>query len=702
MARASSRALLIGCDFYSPGDEDTEESPLRFPHLGGAVRDVDDVESFLVNLGVPKDKIVKLTASYKPHSPLHPAEDDTSKWPTHANIIRELESITEQSNHGTLVYIHFSGHGIQRRKLSKDKMSSGGDSLYGAALVTTNALTRHGRYLTANELGLRVQAMVRKGLRATLVLDACFSGGGLRNDTTYTLRSIPEFQDDSDLKSDKIAENEASEYFSRISGLRQAEVKEDWLSKPVGCTVLTACGMQQTAGEYAFQETNKGTIVRRGVLTHWMLEFLNQRRTPNLPSHKSVKEYVEKGIAKMSQHIHQVPVLYGDAEHEFFGAKKYVSRPTCQVIEMWDDKVRLNVGSAQCVAVGAVYDVYPSDVDCEDIRNFRLAHEARIVKVDSFHSVATLADRVMDNKLDCVTEGSSGVLRTWALREEVFVRFLPEEANLRIALESELAQTPNLALVGESSDRETFIVKINENNAFDILERDLNGTNFVRLERLPVVAVDTELAIPKLAHVLRHISRYRDIERLWEHPRSTRVQEGKLDIVLSRGAERLIPIEVCGVRRFDVIEGELLGLRLKYSGPAPFVWVTIFELNPSWGITKRYASKLVKDITEPGEYSRPIEVRTTIPPKSTLSDSDDACDNFMALVTEGEDEQSWDEIMLNDLPISAELLQMSTAVDTSLTTKTRAHFSLPRALPDRHWGVVSFVIHSSPRASIDN
>lgn len=704
MARAHSRALLIGCDFYFPGADKADGNSVRFPHLGGAVRDVDGVENFLVNIGVLKDNIVKLTASHDPLSPSGPIEDDRSKWPTHANIIRELENITERSDHGTLVYIQFSGHGIQRRKLPEGKMASGGDNLFGAALATTDVLEKCGRYLTANELGLRIQAMVRKGLRVTLVLDACFSGRGLRKDTTYTIRTIPEYQDCRDLESDKAAESNAFEYLAHVSGTRQAEMKEDWLSNPVGCTVLTACGIQQTAGEDTFQEMGKDTSIRRGVLTHWMLELLNQRRTPNLPSYTSVKEYVVDKIRTTSPGIHQVPVLYGDTEYEFFGAKKNMNWPTCRVIEMWDDKVRLNVGGAQCVAVGAVYDIYPSGVDWEDMRNFDLALEAHIVKVDTFYSVATLTDINAGQGSDrpSVAEGSSGVLRAWALRDKVLVKFMPDDVHMREVLKNEIEKTPNLALHDGQSEKETFTVRVNQEGNFEIFERESGDNASARLQRLPIIAVNSELAIMKLAQVLRHISRYRDIERIWDLPRSTHVQEEKLDILLCKGSKRLDAIEAGGVRRFDVIEGDSLGLRLKYSGRAPFIWVSIFELNPSWGIVRKYASKLVKDRLEPDEYSKPIDVRTSIPPKCMVNDSEETCDTFMAFIAEGEDEQSWDEIMLNALPIAAEHLQIDTAVDARSTTQIRAHFSTPKALPGRHWGVVSFVIHSSPPSSVKN
>ncbi|HQY95322.1 hypothetical protein [Caldilinea sp.] len=53
-------ALLIGIDDY----DDREVHGIRYPKLGGAVRDIERVHSFLRNsLHVPDVRILKLTAA---------------------------------------------------------------------------------------------------------------------------------------------------------------------------------------------------------------------------------------------------------------------------------------------------------------------------------------------------------------------------------------------------------------------------------------------------------------------------------------------------------------------------------------------------------------------------------------------------------------------------------------------------------------
>jgi len=713
MSRVQSRALLIGCDFYFPCPENGDHESIRFPHLSGAVQDVNAVESFLVKVGVPGQNVVKLTASYNPGSPLRPVESDESTWPTHANIIRELERITEESAPGSLVYIHFSGHGIQRGKAPQAKTSKGGDTLFGAALATTDVLKQHGRYLTTNELGLRIQAMVRqRDLRVTLVLDACFSGRGLRNNTTYTNRTIPDHRDDGNLKNDTANESVAQEYLERISGTRQSTVTEDWLSSPTGCTVLTACGIHQTAGEKTFPGTGEGRNARQGVLTHWMLDILGQGlqgqdEILKLPSYTAVKEHVTRKICNTMPDVQQVPVLYGDTAYEFFGVEEHLPRPHCRVFDVSGDVMSLDVGSAQGVARGAIYDIYPAGVHVEDNESSRFALEASVVEVYDFRSKVRLTNEtggVMPEDTSCLEEGS-GFLRAWALRESVSVKFVPDRADWKELLKTEFEKVPNLALENEDGG-ETFTVDLDEDRKiFEIFERNPENNGNDRLQRLPIIASDAPLAIQKLAYVLNHISRYRDIKKLQDLPRSSYIQEIEFKMIFYRGSEKVEAIDNDGVETFEVTEGEELGLRLEYRGPAPFVWVAIFELNASWGISQKLATKLMQGNLDPPGYAKPYGFSTEIPKKSSIRDESDTSDTFIAFVIEGEDEKSWDEIVLNELPVYLTNLPSNSVLGTyaQATGPTRqSNMIVKQVKQERRWGAVSFVVHSFPVANSTN
>ncbi|KAK6359276.1 hypothetical protein TWF696_000439 [Orbilia brochopaga] len=704
MARVNSSALLIGCDFYFPGtSRNTNGNQIHFPHLLGAVRDINRVEEFLVSQGVPQANISKLTASYDPLSPTAPGEKDRTKWPTHANIMRELDAIEKRTKPDGLVYIQFSGHGIQRGEAAHEKTADGGDSLRGAALATTDVLLEGGTYLTGYQLGQRIQAMVKVlGLRVTLVLDACFSGRGLRDaalSTTYAPRTIIGCHDISALYADGDADRATEEHVASLSSTRQSVIREDWLSHPVGCTVLTACGINQTAGEDAFSDAASGAKITHGVLTYWMLDCLARSRTSSLPSYATLRDYIVGKIKTATSRTKQSPVLYGDTEFEFFGSKKHVRRPACRVLEVWEDKVRLDVGSAQGVAANAVYDVYPQDVDIDDASSSSLALEGRIVKADAFHSIAQF-DGLGESKGKMLTFGDHGVgagsmavLRSWALKDPRRVRVAIDDGNLKRLLKATLEKTHNLILVDEATGAEQFTITKDASNSFEIQERA--GSKWSRLQRLPTIAANSEFALQKLAHLVRHVCRYREIERFLDHPRSTRVREDKFDLLFYRDSVPIEPTEVDGVKTFEVTAEEPLQLRMLYKGPMPFVWVVIFELSPSWGVTKKLECKLSKGVMEPDEYDEPIGFATEIPPKCAESDSDDTSDTFMAFIVEGEDELSWDELALEALPNDVEKLKLDFDVEPE-PEDMRARFAVPKVPPQRHWGVVSFIVHSTP------
>jgi hypothetical protein len=105
-------------------------------------------------------------------------------------------------------------------------MSSGGDSLFSATLVTTDVLEHCGRDLTANELRLRIQVMVgNKGFRVTRVLDVVSRAEDCEM-TSYTARTIPGYHDDRNLDSGRVTAEKARICLTSKSGARQAAIKE--------------------------------------------------------------------------------------------------------------------------------------------------------------------------------------------------------------------------------------------------------------------------------------------------------------------------------------------------------------------------------------------------------------------------------------------------------------------------------------------
>jgi hypothetical protein len=252
----------------------------------------------------------------------------------------------------------------------------------------------------------------------------------------------------------------------------------------------------------------------------------------------------------------------------------------------------------------------------------------------------------------------------------------------------EIEQTPNLTLHEGSSEEQTLTVTIDTWKNFEISD------NGARLERLPSISVDEKLAIPKLAHVLRHVSRYRDIWGIWDRPRSCTVGENDFDVQPANESQRLE--KIAWLRTFTIVEGETLPLRFIYTGPLGSVWVQVYELNPSWGIEKKFERQMFQNLPEPPD---PIRISTEIPPNGREDDADETTDRYMIFISDGRDKRSWDEILLPSLPVGGLTLPLDLGVDVppSYPGDNRCKWEVNDPAPI--WGLEVFEIHTLPQGS---
>ena len=161
-------ALLIAADCYLPN---------RLPegsyhNLGGCVRDVQLVEDFLrERLHLKEDRLIKLTSTnVGTGAPPEPPE----RRPTYENIIAAFKDLTQKADPGDHVYVHYSGHGGRTPTLLPEVKGEGG---IDEALVPIDIGNSTARYVRDVEIAKLLQDMVTKGLRVTMVLDSCHSGG---------------------------------------------------------------------------------------------------------------------------------------------------------------------------------------------------------------------------------------------------------------------------------------------------------------------------------------------------------------------------------------------------------------------------------------------------------------------------------------------------------------------------------------------
>ncbi|KAF2965536.1 hypothetical protein GQX73_g8061 [Xylaria multiplex] len=680
-------ALLIGVDFYFRGDE----RPVHFSHLRGSVRDVSRIEEYLRNIDV--HNIERLTASYN-NNDERPKEPKES-WPTFNNIKAKLDNIRRNVRPGDLVYIHYSGHGILRHKLD-DLDGNDGDAITGTALALTDVMSG-GAYLTGYQLGVWVRSLVEiDKVRVSITLDSCYSGRGLRNNGAVVLRtSENRVEDESMIDSDYIADAIAQEYEAKLpgidaqtdkpdSGRRNATVKQSWLSNPERCTVLTACQLDQTPGEYLFS----GEKGRNGILTYWMLDIVDQPSSLGTPTYARIAQHVKSRIkAVMGLDRPQTPVLHGDSFYEFFGDKQFIQRPACpvQVLEQpgrLNKRFRVDVGTAQGVVVGAIYSVYPSSwrswpnigatISNGYHKNIPVTlPRIRIDEVFVFESSGTLIDA--QSLPDFVpTTGSLAVLSKWSLPSQQHIQVPRFSGNhtddklgtivgelMKIRVDTGFLFAPMVS--GTEHHACNLIV------SFDHHTRSLviNNSKGVRVPRVPAISIEDEGAGAKIIHLLKHLARYMALETLAYAEPSTSIITGNYRFeLLDAHGDALEMLE----QGYEVRDNQEVTVRFVNQSSAKNVHVAIFMFNATWGVERIYpedGQPTAQVVPGEGE-ALTCDLIMCITKRAHFEDPPDIRDLFRAYVYVGDHPPSWDELQLPDIPADAGLVPAGLAVEPML------------------------------------
>ncbi|KAB5576046.1 caspase domain-containing protein [Coniochaeta sp. 2T2.1] len=632
-------ALLCGADFYLEGAGRSKDGITRkIPNLGGCVRDVNNTFDTLLRLGIQPEHIKKLTASVVTGAS-RPVEPE-GQWPTRKNIERELEDIREHAHTGDLVYFHYSGHGVQRSKLEllPDEDDEGSE-LDGMALVVTDVL-RGGPYLTGYYLGELLRRLVReKQLRVTVVLDSCHSGGGYRDDLPEGL--VPRTPLEDQLGGTWSEEDDAAEV-SPDAAIADGDAglapefrdtgngyKESWLSHPKNCTVITACGAGQVAGERVF---GKGTS-REGILTHWVIDILRAFVKQRLPSHSFIVDHVKYRILTMGSKAAQTPILFGQGLCEFFGQYDYFERAACFVTKRQGQTIEIGVGVAQGVAPGALYDLMPNNASFSP---GQAGPQARVTKIGEFTSTAELQGDSPD-----VGPEWLAVLHTWAFDPPKSVWFAPTDQELtRLALESSLQEIPGLVLITGPGTGNCIEIHAGESGNYELLQHGQ------RLTRIPSISLKDEFAGRKLAYIVSHVHRFQALRDLALRPTSQYLREADFSFT---------------VEPDSVAADDKVYVNVTYTGRSyARVWTSLFCFTASYGVVKLDPEPDKGQIANEARRGIAIEEFWTdmqVPPRARPDDPDEVEDTFALFVSSGDGGPiSWGDICLPSLPADDLLL----------------------------------------------
>ncbi|KAH6867520.1 hypothetical protein B0T10DRAFT_611820 [Thelonectria olida] len=650
-------AILVGIDSY----EGNVHQNLR-----GCVNDVLAAEEFFLNnMNVPQGNITKLLAPCTNGTIAgHPGAD----LPTFHNIVKALEKIRDSGDgvEVDILYIHYSAHGIDLKTPNhtlpgvNDNITEEKNKMW-MALATFDTFSQK-NYLSGRRLETLIRGIIeKKSARVCLVLDSCHSGGGFRGDEDWDDFQLRLIQVD-DAALDAMESPDPSDQNSTANpcGFRNSkDLKSNWLIAPDRCTVVAACGTNQTAGEANFG----GKM--QGVLTYWMLNVLYGNLNPEsssqsslMPSYSMLRHDVEEKIGgSLGNHSRtnpQTPVVLGEAGIRFFGKDVIFQRPYCKVLDVdagkpgRRGKVCLNVGESQGVAVDAVYVI---------LSKVRSPVTIRIDSVYDFYSMGELANTPGTNMPEI---GDLALPKTWALPKPCLVELDIDDDESRYVLKEEIEKTPNLLSHDNLSNLK---VDINDSGIFEVHETSSSDPKSRRLPRIPLVTRDEPHALQKVACIIRHIARYMNIQGLLGRPRATAQLNGKQITCGCFHPSTNNELERDETGAYVITERVRLELSIKYAGTAGEVlWVAIFELNKDWGIQKVFPEgEASPGLARGGMYPLELQFEMEIPPKCVKDDPSEVLDQFIvfACVADDGDIPSWDEISLPPLPTTGSSMDLN-------------------------------------------
>ncbi|MBD2774378.1 caspase family protein [Iningainema sp. BLCCT55] len=604
-------ALLIGIDCYLPN---TLPDGSSYKSLGGCVRDINHVESFLrTKLQVPQAHILKLTASHTDGiMPLEPPE----QLPTYDNIVAKFKQLTDLAQPQDEVYIHYSGHGGRSvTSYPELKGSYGVDE----SLVPTDIGNSEARYLRDLELAKLLQNMVDKGLVVTLVLDSCHSGGATRervNDSNIRglanniIDTTPRPTDSLVASTEELIQN-WQKLTQGQQNTRNVTAASGWLPEPKGYVLLAACRDNELAREYPFngRESN-------GALTYWLLDSLEKLGTDS-----SLKVLHDRILAKVnSQFQQQTPMLQGESDRLIFGGKstKPQSAILVKKVDVAKNQVILQIGEAQGVRKGAEFAIYQLGTTDFSQTEKRVAL-AKVIKVRAEESVAEITKILLQEKPGnnlrlyippaqaaqtpptlsegTIEDGASALLLSPSIKLVRKVRLLQPLENQQLPKgidyqEALAAVTRKENIEGNgwveflSSDEQsdepvTYQVSVNTEGEYEILDA---GGELINLR--PPLKVGEPNAAANIVKRLVHLSKYQATLQLDNNdPTSSLV--GKLKVDICRTGENrgeLLPINAPG--NVPTIEDDEYAILRIRNESTQVLNITVLAIQPDWSISQ--------------------------------------------------------------------------------------------------------------------
>ncbi len=215
------RSLFIGCNY-----SDIHGAELKASH-----DDIFSMKDYVVNVhGFPENEEMMTVL----------LDDEKHEPPTFMNIVEAFKSLSEQSQPGDAVFVHFSGHGGRILDAPINKTVESYDEILVPSDYADTGVIRDTLIFKT------LLAPMRYGVTVTIVIDCCDTG--MRLDLPYHWSTRSD-------KSESVAKMKQSEDFSFVRFLKVVKtLYESSIFTQLGRTVGTALGQQPVIEEVASEE----------------------------------------------------------------------------------------------------------------------------------------------------------------------------------------------------------------------------------------------------------------------------------------------------------------------------------------------------------------------------------------------------------------------------------------------------------------
>lgn len=590
-------ALLIGIDRYS-------QIPLPdgsyYPHLGGCVRDINNVEQMLKKrLSLPDSQITKLI-SVKIHG--DKATVSEGQLPTYENLVAAFKKVTANAKSGDQIYIHYSGHGGRCKTMFPElKGENGLDESIVPCDIGENGVC----YLRDIEIAYLLRAMDKEDISVTLVLDSCHSGGATRGGNDRIGGAVPRGINSIDTRTppetSAVADKDKLiKYIQEIPATTQRSFKtaDGWqLGTPEKCVFLAACRANELANEYPFDGNQNN-----GALTYWMLDALNQ-----LDGDCTYQLLFNRVVAKVhAKFADQTPQIEGDRDRKIFGGLHSPSAASVNVIEIDTDlqRIKLNTGFYQGIVKGAQFAIFGEiETDFSDY-----ARRLAVVEVETIDDSGAWAQIIDETTGSNIKVGSQAVLLGIPIRLRGRI-VLDNQENTDSALDkltNTIRQTDAAAdsekwiRLAEDGEQYDFRVAVNKHKEYEI--RDAGGQI---LNIRPVLKTSDKNLSKTIFQRLVHLTKFRNVQLIDNtdptSPLANKivVEFGLVEEVKKDGKKqnKFTPLEM-PARPLAV--GERCGLRITNKSNVDLN-IVVMDLAPDREISQAYPENAPYELLEAGK-----------------------------------------------------------------------------------------------------